>query len=429
MAEQTLKRPRIGIADFKDRNLLGIFMLGFSASAPIAIATSILAIWLRQAGVSNAEIGLTSLVMLPVALKVLWAPLLDWARLGRFADRFGQRRSMILVMQSVLIGLVMLVGQINPAAGITPVLILVTLVMIVGVSIDTLAHALRIDVIPTDRVAIGTAMMTLGQRLGLTAAGAAALAIAAELGWGAAYATIGLLGITGLFGAVLMTEQQRDPADRAASFNWRTWWAPFKEFLTRPGAWLILGWIFFARFGDSLAFTMLFPMLVDLGFTNNEISFAQNAIGMIGLLLGLPLGVAIYNGLGIKRALVVTMIIMAGTNLNMTWLAYAGHDVFILNLTMGLESLTGSIGAVVIMSYLSALCNLRYSATQYAMLIALSAGARALLAAPAGILMEAVGYPTFFTISVFAAIPGLILLWFMARRDELFDFDQQSQRT
>jgi MFS transporter, PAT family, beta-lactamase induction signal transducer AmpG len=422
MAKATIKPSRLRLADFKDRNLLGVFLMAFSSSAPFALMTSILAIWLTQAGIAKSETGIMSLVGIPIAAKIFWAPWLDWFRLGAFSEKWGRRRSLILALHVMLIPLVAASGFIDPKDNLILVFLLILMAMIAGVSIDTLTNALRIASIEPGKVAIGVAMQTLGQRVGMTAAAAAALAVAQYFGWEAAFMVMALLCAAGIFGAFLMTEKQEEK--RETHFNFKTYFDPFKELFLRPGIWLLLAWIFFARFGDSLAFTMLFPMLVDLKFTNNEISFAQNAIGIIGLLPGLPIGVWLYNRLGVKKALVVTMLFMGITNLNMVWLAYAGHDVFILNFTMFFESLGGAIGGVVIMSYMSALCNVRYSATQFGVFVALSALSRLVFAAPAGFAVEAFGYPIFFVISMLATIPGLILLWMLTRRDEYFNFTQ-----
>jgi len=154
----------------------------------------------------------------------------------------------------------------------------------------------------------------------------------------------------------------------------------------------------------------------DLGFTNDEIAFYDVSIGFIALLVGVFVGGFLYAKLGMKRSVLISLILMAMSNFGFAALAAVGHSNIGMASAIGFENFASGIGGVTVVAYLSALCNLRFTATQYALLSALaSIAGRFLTGTTAGSLIEAMGYVNFYLLTTVVALPGVLLFWYMIR--------------
>jgi PAT family beta-lactamase induction signal transducer AmpG len=195
--------------------------------------------------------------------------------------------------------------------------------------------------------------------------------------------------------------------------------APLIDF-TRRRLWLVvLLFVLFYKFGDAMAGAMTGPFLVELGFSNAEIASVSKLYGFIATLVGLAIGGWMIARLGTFTSLWIAGIAQLLSNLLFALQAEVGHDNGMLALTIGLENFSGGIGTAALVAYLSGLCNLLYTATQYALLSALAAVARTVLSTPAGSLAEATGWITFFGITAALALPGLALLYVLEQRGAL----------
>ncbi|MGH8760023.1 MAG: muropeptide MFS transporter AmpG, partial [Burkholderiales bacterium] len=154
----------------------------------------------------------------------------------------------------------------------------------------------------------------------------------------------------------------------------------------------------------------------DLGFSNDEVAFYDVGVGFMTLLIGIFVGGILYARLGMKHAVLVSLVLMAVSNFSFAALAAAGHTNIGMAAAVGFENFASGIGGVTVVAYLSALCNLRFTATQYALLSALaSIAGRFFTGTSAGALIEAIGYVTFYLLTTVIAFPGVILFWFMIR--------------
>src|SRR5688572_9266771 len=154
----------------------------------------------------------------------------------------------------------------------------------------------------------------------------------------------------------------------------------------------------------------------DLGFTNDEVAFYDIGIGFVALLAGIFVGGILYARLGMKRSVLISLVLMAVSNFSFAALAAAGHTNIGMAAAVGFENFASGIGGVTVVAYLSALCNLRFTATQYALLSALaSIAGRFLTGTTAGGLITAMGYVNFYLLTTVIALPGVILFWFMMR--------------
>jgi PAT family beta-lactamase induction signal transducer AmpG len=181
----------------------------------------------------------------------------------------------------------------------------------------------------------------------------------------------------------------------------------------------VLLFVLFYKFGDALAGAMTGPFLVELQFTNSEIANVSKLYGFIATLVGLALGGLMIARLGTRSSLWIAGIAQLLSNLLFVLQAEAGHDVGLLALVIGGENFAGGIGTAALVAYLSGLCNLLYTATQYALLSALASVARTVLATPAGWLAETLGWSSFFALTAAVALPGLALLYWLGKRGAL----------
>jgi PAT family beta-lactamase induction signal transducer AmpG len=414
-----MKNWRESLAVYADRRLIAILFLGFSSGLPLALSASTLAAWMTEAGVDMKTIGLFALAGLPYNLKFLWAPAIDGLRIPFFSDRLGRRRAWTILTQLLLIGALLALGTSDPAKAPLDTAALALLVAFCSASQDIVIDAFRVEILEEDQYAAGAAMVQLGYRIGMLVAGAGALLLASFFSWFITYAAMAALVGIGLITVILTPEPQ---APRLAS-DWRerlrdSVIGPFKDLVARQG-WnlaLILAFVVLYKMGDALAGVMSMPFYIKMGFSKAEIAGISKLYGTLATLLGAFLGGIVGARMGIGRGLLLCGFLQMISNLMFAWQATVGHDLLALTLTIGVENLAGGMGSAVFVAYLSRLCNVAYTGTQYALLSALATMGRTGLAASGGFLVEALGWFEFFLVSTAAALPGIILLIWMLRR-------------
>jgi len=197
---------------------------------------------------------------------------------------------------------------------------------------------------------------------------------------------------------------------------WEAVAGPMLEFLRRRGAFLVLLFVLLHKIGDTLANLTVRLLLNDLGFSNEEIATWDVGLGFFAYLAGIFIGGVLYAQWGMKRSVLVALVLMAVSNLSFAWLAAAGHSNALLGFTIGFENIASGIGGVVVVAYLSALCNLAFTATQFALLsAAASVVGRIVTGTTAGALIESLGYVQFYLLTTLVALPGVLLYLFMLR--------------
>ncbi len=191
---------------------------------------------------------------------------------------------------------------------------------------------------------------------------------------------------------------------------------PLVDFFRRKGAWLVFIFVLVHKIGDTIANLMIRDLLVTLGFTKAEILAGDVWVGFFALLAGIFVGGVLYTRLGMQRSVLISLILMAVSNLSFAGLAQIGHSMGALAFAIGFENFASGIGGVTVVAYLSALCNLRFTATQFALLSAAAAIlGRFLTGTTAGALIEGLGYVDFYLLTTLLALPGVLLYWFMLR--------------
>ena len=250
-------------------------------------------------------------------------------------------------------------------------------------------------------------------------AGALALVLAARIGWTGAYLACALFALPAMVTGIVLgePERRRPPAERRGVAEViGSIVGPFQEFFERNGAIIVLLFILIHKIGDTLGQIVLRLLLNDLGFSNDEIALYDVGVGFWAYLIGIFIGGAMYARMGMKRSVLLSLILMAVSNASFAVLAGAGHSVWGLAGAIGFENVASGIGGVTVIAYFAALCDLRYTAAQYALISAASSiVGRLLTATTAGALVERFGYVSFYWMTTIVALPGVLLFWWMIR--------------
>ncbi len=178
----------------------------------------------------------------------------------------------------------------------------------------------------------------------------------------------------------------------------------------------VLAFVVLYKLGDAFMGVMFNPFLLDIGFTKTQIAQVVKVYGLIATILGTFAGGWLVGHAGMFRALILCGFTHMLTNFLLVLQAQIGADVHFLMFSISLENFTGGMSTAAFIAYLSALCRMNYTATQYALLSSLAAFGRTWLSTPSGWLSQTVGWEMFFAIASLMAVPGLLLLWWIERR-------------
>ena len=407
-----------GVRPYAESAPLAAAFLGISSGFAFAMIGATLTTRLAQYGIRKSAVTAFALTFLAYNFKWLWAPFVDTIRIP-ILGRFGQRRSWLWLVGLLVMAAVTFLGATDPATSLPVVAAAAVLVGIAGATYDIVIDAYRIELLEPRQLGVGSGMSQYGWRIGAASAGAVALVIAARSGWALAYASCALFALPAMLVGVVMGEPKRrrpPPPPTGILGAVAAYFSPLAEFLRRQGALVVLTFVLIHKIGDTLANLTLRLLFEDLGFSNDEIAFYDVGVGFIALLTGVFVGGVMYATMGMKRAVLVSLVLMAVSNFSFAALAAYGHSNFGMAAAIGFENFASGIGGVAVVAYLSALCNLRFTATQYALLSALaSIAGRFLTGTTAGALIEAMGYVNFYLLTTLIACPGVFLFWFMIR--------------
>jgi PAT family beta-lactamase induction signal transducer AmpG len=406
------------VKPYLEKESLAAFFVGVSSGFPYAMIGATLTTRLAQDGIDKKTVTAFTLAFLVYNLKVFWAWIVDGIRLP-LIGHMGQRVSWLMVSGLAVMAAVVNLALVDPSADIGVTVLAAILVGAAGATFDIVIDAYRIETLKPYQLGVGSGMSQYGWRIGSAGAGALALVLADRIGWSAAYMACALFALpamlTGLFMGEpkrhVVTNEKRSVNDVLSSII-----GPFTEFFQRSGALLVLLFILVHKIGDTLAnltFRLLFD---DLGYTNDEIAIWDVGVGFWAYLIGIFIGGVAFTKLGLKRSVLIALVLMAFSNLSFAGLAASGHSNLAMAVAIGFENMASGFGGVVVVAYFSALCDLRFTGAQYALI---SAGAsvvgRFLTGTTAGGLIESLGYVNFYLLTTVAALPGILIFWIMMR--------------
>ncbi len=391
---------------FYNKKMACIAFLGFSSGLPLALSGGTLQAWIATTPADITTIGLLGLVGLPYTIKFLWAPFLDRYKLFHL----GRRRSWMILSQ-MLIALVLFgMALSNPTTHLLHLAILAMLLAFLSASQDIAFDAFRTDSLFSNERGAGAAVSVLGYRLAMLVSGALALIMADRIGFEKTFFIMALLMIIGMISSLLSKEPY--PNTQGPSSFHEAVYLPFRNFFQRGKiAIAFICLVILYKLGDAFAGSLTTTFLIrGPGFSLTEIGTINKTLGICLSIMGALLGGGILSKIGLYKSLLIFGILQAVSNLTFMILAYAGKSYWLFIFAVGFEQLSGGMGTAAFVALLMALCDHRYTATQFALLSAASAIGRVFVGPPSGYLVELLGWGPFFLITFFIALPGLFLL-------------------
>ncbi|MEW6066807.1 MAG: MFS transporter [Nitrospirota bacterium] len=396
---------------FRSRRVAVVTFLGFSSGLPLALTGSTLQAWMTVAGVDLRTIGIFAMVGLPYTLKFLWAPFMD-----RFVPPWlGRRRGWIIVTQLCLVIGISLMAFGSPGQSPLLLAIVALIVAFTSASQDIVIDAYRTDILHEQERGVGAAVFVMGYRVAMLVSGALALILSDHIGWRNTYLFIaGLVGLNMI--ATLLGPEPEEKVIPPHNLK-EAVWGPLKDYFSRNYAISLLFLIALYKLGDAYAGTLTTAFLIrGVGFSVSEVGTVNKGLGFVSLIAGAMLGGTLMIRLRLYRSLLIFGILQAISNLSFMILAWVGKSYGMLIFAVAFENLSGGMGTAAFVSLLMAMCNHRYTATQYALLSSLAAIGRIFITPTSGFVVESIGWSSFFFITFLTALPGLSLLWWLRNR-------------
>jgi PAT family beta-lactamase induction signal transducer AmpG len=397
-------------AVFNKRILICVFT-GLASGMPLYVLFQLVPAWLREGGVSLAEIGLFALVGIPYTWKFLWAPLMD-----RWIPPFlGRRRGWMIVCQVGLLLSIGILGSFQPAQTTWLIAWLAVAVAFFSASQDVALDAYRREILPDEELGMGNAVHVQAYRISSLVPGSLSLILADILPWSSVFWITAGFMLVGVVMTLVITEPETALPTGTGLRKAVT--APFIEYLRRRG-WsgllLVLGFMFLYKIGDNMATALATPFYLDMGFSKTQIGLVAKHAALWPAIIGGLLGGLIMIRTGINRSLWLFGVVQVVSILGFAVLASTGPLLWLLAVVISFEYLGVGMGTAAFTAFIARETSKTYAATQFALFTALAALPRTFANASTGIIVESTGWTNFFLICAVLAVPGMILLLWVA---------------
>jgi len=384
---------------------------GFASGMPLYVLFQLVPAWLSDSGVSLAEIGLFSLIQFPYTWKFIWAPLMD-----RWVPPFlGRRRGWMVITQLALIVSMGVLGAVEPALSLATVAALAVAVAFFSASQDIVLDAFRREILPDRELGMGNAIHVQAYRISSLIPGSLSLILADMLPWHSVFWITAAFMLLGVAMSLLVEEPESELPEATGLKDAIV--APFSEYLGRRG-WtgmlLVLGFMVLYKLGDNMATALATPFYLDMGFTMTQIGLVAKNAALWPAIIGALLGGLIMVRIGINRALWVFGVVQVVSILGFAVLAGTGPLIWLLAVVIGFEYLGVGMGTAAFTAFIARETSKTFAATQFALFTALAAAPRTLANASTGIIVEAIGWVDFFLLCAVLALPGMLLLFWVA---------------
>ncbi|MEM9398435.1 MAG: AmpG family muropeptide MFS transporter [Pseudomonadota bacterium] len=410
MSEHASSQAPLAQQIFSKRMLICVFT-GFASGMPLYVLLNLVPAWLSESGVSLAAIGLFALVGMPYNWKFLWAPLMD-----RFVPfPLGKRRSWMLIFQVALILAIGAMGLLDPSENLSLVAVFAFAVALFSASQDISIDAYRRELLPDAELGLGNSIHVATYRLSTLVPGSLSLVLADRLPWNLVFlitASFMLLG-------VLMTSVVNEPRrqlERALGIR-DTFSKPFIEYLERKGLrslLIVLAFLVLYKLGDNMATALSTPFYLELGFTMTEIGLVAKTAALWAVLIGGLFGGIVMLRLGINRALWVFGVVQILSIFGFAYLANQAPNLWLLAGVIAFEYFGVGLGTAALTAFMARETNPTFAATQLALFTALATVPRTFVNASTGFISDALGWSSFFLLCACFAIPGLLMLPWVA---------------
>ena len=423
--------------------ILWVFLLGIASGFPLLLVGSTLLTRLHESNINIETIGIFALVGIPYTYKFLISPCIDAARMPFVHSHLGHRKVWCILSQLLLASSLFGMAICDPAQHVVLMGVLALLTATFSAMQDIVIDAIRIEIARKDDQAAASAALVAGYRVGMLLAGAGALFLAEVLPWKEVYlVAAAIMGVCMVFtlsirrlvgydeavakgliesksrtdmAAVRETDAQESHNKNTRSWLYRAFCEPIIDFMKRPAAITILAFIALFKLGEAMAGTLSMPFYLEIGFSKAEIAAISKIFGVIATIAGAFVGGFIVKRMSIVKALFLCGSLQLASNFCYIWLSYAGHDNLILTLSITIENVTGGMNTAAFVAFMSQLVNVKFTATQYALLSSLSSVGRTVISGSTGFLVAWFGWNGFFVFTVFCGLPGLVLLYFVSR--------------
>ena len=440
-----------------DQRMIKILLLGVISGFPWVIIGSSLSLWLKEDGLSRSTIGWAGLIFAVYAFNYLWAPLVDRIKIPWLTDKVGHRRGWIITMQSLILICLIFWSLINPSANLALVISIGLIIAIASATQDITVDALRIEQIGENEgksMQAGAAMSVVGWWTGYKLGGVVALNSAEffqqagfENYWQITFLVLGILIIGCNIGLMFVKETQ--PIDRTENqkktdrmiedkfgssntftkiFAWITGTVtgPVISFFKKNGfniAIAILGFVFLFKIGEAFLGRMSVIFYKEIGFTKSDIALYSKGLGWVSTVIFTLLGGLFAIRSGVIKAIFVSGILMASTNLLFSLLAWSGKSELLFAIAVIFDDMAAAFATVAFVAFISMLVDRTYTATQYALLASIGTAGRTTLAASSGALVDWLNgdWGIFFIITAVMVIPSLIFLFMIKDKLKLND--------
>ena len=438
-----------------DRRMVRILLLGIISGFPWVLIGSSLSLWLKEDGLSRSTIGWAGLIFGVYAINFLWAPLIDRIRIPWLTNKIGHRRGWIVTMQFIILVSLVFWSTIDPTANLWAVIAVGLIIAIASATQDITVDALRIEQIGENEgmsMQAGAAMAVVGWWTGYKLGGVVALNAAQyfqnagiENYWQTTFLVLGIIIIACNIGLMFVHEPQpteRQIAQRqtdqmieeklgssgviAKIIAWisGTIAGPIISFFKRNGLAIalgILGFVFLFKIGEAFLGRMSIVFYKEMGFSKGDIALYSKGIGWITTVVFTLLGGLFAIRSGVVKAMFVSGILMAATNLLFAALAWSGKSELLFAVAVLLDDIAAAFATVAFVAFISLLVDRTYTATQYALLASIGTLGRTTLAASSGELVDWLNgdWGIFFVITTVMVIPSLICLWIIRNKLKL----------
>lgn len=385
--------------------LLVVLFLGFSSGLPLALTSSTMQAWFTEANVNLATIGTLSLIGLPYTLKFLWAPIMDYVSF----PWVGKRRGWILLTQSLLMLIVILFAQMNPAIESKGMIWVAITIAFLSASQDVAVDAYRTDILSTEERGIGSAYYVFAYRIALLVSGGLALIMADYLGWKVTYEIMALILGLGMIVTYLAPNVEEIVIKNKNLFQ--TMMQGLKDILQRDKIIYILLFLITYKIGDALALQLMTNFLLHgLNFSLTEVGVAYKLVGFLATISGAFLGGLILVRWDVYRALLAFGLAQAFSNLTFVVLTLANKSFLLMAASIFIENFCSGLTTAAFLAFIMSLCNHQYTAAQFALFSAITSLGRVLLGPVAAYMVAHFGWTQFYLSAFLLSFPGLFFL-------------------
>ncbi len=440
-----------------DKRMIKILLLGAISGFPWVIIGSSLSLWLKEDGLSRTTIGWAGLIFAVYAFNYLWAPIVDRIRIPWLTKIVGHRRGWIISMQTLILICLVSWSLMSPTANLTLVITIGLVIAIASATQDITVDALRIEQIGENEgksMQAGAAMAVVGWWTGYKLGGVLSLNAAEffqqsgfENYWQITFLVLGIIIISCNIGLMFINEPQ--PIDRVESQRQTDKMIEDKlgssNIMTKIVAWLtgtvigpvisffkkngfniaiaILSFVFLFKIGEAFLGRMSVIFYKEIGFTKSDIALYSKGLGWITTVIFTLLGGLFAIRSGVIKAMFVSGILMASTNLLFSLLAWSGKSEILFAIAVVFDDMAAAFATVAFVAFISMLVDRTYTATQYALLSSIGTAGRTTLAASSGALVDWLNgdWGIFFIITAVMVIPSLIFLYMIKDKLRLND--------